>query len=131
MKQTVLTQEQMETLVIEAEYDPKRLAQLAGISVRQLQRIFRLRYGQSPQKWLDRQRIQAAERLLRQGKSVKFIAMELGYKQASHFCRQFKLFKGLRPSQFAMLTVAPERINPQITYAAARHYNPQAQPRTG
>jgi AraC-like DNA-binding protein len=29
------------------------------------------------------------------------VALELGFKQPSHFCRQFKSFNHLTPSQFA------------------------------
>ena len=43
----------------------------------------------------------AARQLLLSGQQVKAVAFELGFKQPSHFCRQFKSFNNLTPSQFA------------------------------
>jgi transcriptional regulator GlxA family with amidase domain len=81
-------------------YNARKLADLCSISVRQLEREFHKTFGNSPQKWLDEQRIRAAERLLLKGTAVKNVAFELGYKQCSHFCRRFKEQNFLTPSQF-------------------------------
>jgi len=55
---------------------------------------------QGPQRWLNDLRQQKALELLTGGQSIKQVAYSLGYKQSSHFTRQFKQFHGLAPSEF-------------------------------
>jgi AraC-like DNA-binding protein len=38
--------------------------------------------------------------MLLSGLPVKTVAAELGFKQVSHFCRQFKSLNDVTPSQF-------------------------------
>jgi AraC-like DNA-binding protein len=90
-----------EQLAAAANYDARELAKLRRLSIRQLQRDFRQNFGRTPQDWLNEQRIKAAQRLLLSGQPVKVVALELGFKQLSHFCRQFKIQQNLTPSQFA------------------------------
>jgi len=92
--------ERWEQLAGTARYDAKELAKLSNLSVRQLQRDFRQNLERSPQDWLNEQRVKAARQLLLSGQPVKAVAFELGFKQPSHFCRQFKSFNNLTPSQF-------------------------------
>ena len=92
--------ERWEQLAGTARYDAKELAKLCNLSVRQLERDFRHNLERSPQNWLNEQRIKAAQQLLLSGQPVKVVAFELGFKQSSHFCRQFKLQNHLTPSQF-------------------------------
>jgi transcriptional regulator GlxA family with amidase domain len=93
--------ERWEDLAGIARYDAKELAKLCNLSVRQLERDFRRYMGRPPQDWLNEQRIKAAQQLLLSDLPVKAVALELGFKQVSHFCRQFKSFNHLTPSQFA------------------------------
>src|SRR5690348_11046170 len=95
--------EQWEQLAADANYDAKELAKLCQLSVRQLERNFRCYLDRSPQNWLNEQRIKTAGRRLLMGQPVKVVASELGFKQVSHFCRQFKSQVHLTPSQFATL----------------------------
>ena len=90
-----------EQLAGTARYDAKDLAKLCNLSVRQLERDFRRGLERSPQDWLNEQRIKASQQLLLSGQPVKVVALELGFKQLSHFCRQFKTQQNLTPSQFA------------------------------
>jgi len=92
--------ERWEQLAGTARYDAKEFAKLSNLSVRQLQRDFRQNLERSPQDWLNEQRVKAARQLLLSGQPVKAVAFELGFKQPSHFCRQFKSFNNLTPSQF-------------------------------
>lgn len=92
--------EPWEKLAVTARYDARELARLCALSSRQLQRNFSRDLNRSPQDWLNEQRIDAARRLLLSGGPVKRVAFELGYKQVSHFCRQFKLYNNMTPSQF-------------------------------
>ena len=92
--------EPWEKLAVTARYDARELARLCALSTRQLQRYFSRRLQCSPQAWLNEQRIGAARQLLLSGGPVKRVAFELGFKQVSHFCRQFKFYNHMTPSQF-------------------------------
>jgi AraC-like DNA-binding protein len=82
-------------LARKARFRKRKLAQLAGMSLSTLERRLRREFDTTPQAWLDALRLKEAEKLLRAGKPVKAVAYELFYKQASHFCRQFKQSHGL------------------------------------
>jgi AraC-like DNA-binding protein len=90
-----------EELARVAHYDANELAKLCEISARQLQRYFRGHFHRAPQHWLNERRLLAARSLLLTGDSVKKVALDLGFKQTSHFCRQFKSRNKMTPSQFA------------------------------
>lgn len=90
--------EQWEALAREVMYSAQRLASRLEMSPRNLQRLFKSRFRETPQKWLDRCRLQEAKRLLRASKSVKEVAFELGFARQSHFCRKFKAQFGYTPS---------------------------------
>jgi DNA-binding NarL/FixJ family response regulator len=95
-----LSQRKWKQLAGAAGYDSKKLATLCNLSARQLQRDFHDNFGRSPQDYLNEERIKAAQQLLLSGHSVKAVAFELGFKQTSHFCRQFKLQINLTPLQY-------------------------------
>ena len=80
-------------------YKSRDLARVTGISVRQLERYFHEDFGITPQVWLNEQRMIAARHLLRESESVKAVAIDLGFKQVSHFCREFKRYHGIKPSE--------------------------------
>lgn len=105
MAKKAITREQWETLAAASHYKAWELARLCNVSLRQLQREFRRQTGSSPQSWLDDRRIIASERLLLEGHPIKAVAFDLGYKQPSHFCRQFKERRQLTPSEFIALLV--------------------------
>jgi transcriptional regulator GlxA family with amidase domain len=86
----------------ECEYHAKGLARIQGISLRQLERDFRHFFDMSPQRWLDLERLKVAKQLLASGHAVKVVAVDLGYRHASHFCRHFKMLTGDTPVQFAV-----------------------------
>ena len=91
----VLSHEQQKAFGKMASYDANAIALFLGVSSRQLQRMFHRNFGSPPQHWLNRQRISAAKQLLLSEHSIKEVAFELGFKQISHFCRQFKQYAGL------------------------------------
>jgi AraC-like DNA-binding protein len=76
------------------------LARELDVSRRQLQRYTRAVFHCSPQKWLNEQRLILAGERLKGLRSVKVVAYELGYKQLSHFSRQFKHFHHVAPTAF-------------------------------
>jgi AraC-like DNA-binding protein len=81
-------------------YRAWRLAGHLGISRRQLTRYTRSVFGRSPQDWLNAERLNDAPERLKTVRSVKTVAFELGFKQRSHFSREFKLTHGVSPTSF-------------------------------
>jgi len=88
-----------EGLAEEASYNAKKLAARCGVSRRQLERFMPQATGKTPQQWLNDLRQQKAFELIASGQSVKEVSIRLGYKQASHFSRDFKRFHGVPPSE--------------------------------
>jgi AraC-like DNA-binding protein len=105
MERLVLAGRHWEELAEAAHYNARKLAELCGVSVRHLQRHFRRTYQRSPQSWLNERRLVAAEKLLLKGEQVKKVALDLGFKQTSHFCRQFKSHNKMTPSEFTFMQV--------------------------
>ena len=73
-----------------------------GVCPRQLGRYTHATFGNSPQEWLDEQRLIMAVAMLRKNIAVKEVALTLGFKQTSHFSREFKLRYGLSPTAFLL-----------------------------
>jgi AraC-like DNA-binding protein len=88
------------SLAAQASYEPGRLAQMAEISLRQLERYFAKDFMATPKAWLREQRMQSACTLLSEVQSVKDAAYTLCFRHPSHFCREFKRYYGITPSQF-------------------------------
>lgn len=120
MSRILVTSEHFAALARRVSFDPDGFASRLGISRRHLRRLFQANFAQSPKEWLDEQRIAAACEMLLEGHNIKFIAIELGFKQSSHFCRQFRCYKGLKPSQFATLAVAYAQCPREITNVLGR-----------
>ena len=87
-------------LARECLYDERLVARRCTVSVRQLQRYFLEDLGRTPKSWLNEQRMIAARNLLFEGLAVKMVASQLGFKQTSHFCREFKRSYRMTPSQY-------------------------------
>lgn len=107
----MVTEQELERLAAEVRYNVKALAAALNISTRQLQREMQRRFGGPPQAWLKQRRIEAAGQLLLSKRSVKMVAGELGFKQSSHFCRQFKVFTLMTPSEFVRLRTQPSHVD--------------------
>ena len=86
-----------EALAKQARYRPQELAELCGVSMRTMQRYFRARYNQTVTDWLREVRLSEAMTYLKGCDSVKQVAFDLGYKQPSHFTRDFKKRFGVPP----------------------------------
>ena len=87
-----------EPLVVQAAYSGPTLARQCRISLRHLQRHIRAKHGMALGSWLHRFRMKHAYAKLAEGGSVKVVAIELAYKQVSHFSRHFKAQYGFSPS---------------------------------
>lgn len=76
-----------------------QLARMLGIHHRTLQRRLLSETGTTPTDFLRRYRLERARRLLRSGRAVTEVAMEVGYKTTAHFSTRFKSVFGTSPSQ--------------------------------
>jgi AraC-like DNA-binding protein len=77
------------------------LAEIAGVSLRTLQRVFRERFDTTPMSWLMEARLLEAARVIRAGDDpVTKIAYRVGFKDPSHFTRRFKARFGVSPNEY-------------------------------
>lgn len=100
-----LNLEAIRALSSECEYSSTALARRMGISVRQLQRMFKQHLRCSPRTWLREERLQRARQMLRDSASVKEVALTLSFRQASQFCRDFRSRFGYTPTDVRNATV--------------------------
>ncbi|AHF05476.1 hypothetical protein MARPU_08325 [Marichromatium purpuratum 984] len=93
-----------ERLLAEEGADGPNVAEIAasvGLSVSQLNRLYRARHGRSPKQAQIAERLARATRLLREtDHSVATIAHLLGYRNPSSFCSLFKEHLGMTPSDY-------------------------------
>ena len=76
------------------------LAELCGLSVRQLTRAFRVSRGCSIGEYVARRQIDQAKRLLVAGTSIKSISYYLGFSSPSKFSTAFRRHTGQTPRDF-------------------------------
>ncbi|WIH03752.1 AraC family transcriptional regulator [Xanthomonas translucens pv. graminis] len=76
------------------------LADLAELSVAQLERHFRRVFQLTPQQLLTKMRIEAAMRLLHGEDSIASIGQACGFADQSAFARQFKATVGMTPRDY-------------------------------
>lgn len=79
----------------------EEVARMCGQSVRQLQRRFRTAFGISPQEFLLKTRVLAAQRLLEStSRNASEIAKLCGFVDASSFAQHFRKRIGMTPSEY-------------------------------
>lgn len=84
---------------IEAPVSCAALAQQAGVSVRQLERLFAKYLGHSPNRHYLMIRLRHARHLLQQtGMPILSVALACGFVSASHFTKSYNEFFGRTPS---------------------------------
>lgn len=77
------------------------LAQQAGFSSYHFARLFRQTMGESPHQFVLRQRVERAQRLLKEtDEPLAHIALESGFANQSHLTRIFKRHLGLTPRAY-------------------------------
>jgi AraC-like DNA-binding protein len=82
------------------------LAELADLSIAQLERHFRRVFQLTPQQVLTKLRIEAAMRLLQTDDTVASIGAACGFVDQSAFARQFKATVGMTPRAYRLLAKA-------------------------
>ena len=79
----------------------KDLCALTGVSPQHLCRLFRSALNTRPMEYVAKRRIQAAkELLLSTGDPVERIAESVGFGSSVYFCKLFRRYEGMTPTQF-------------------------------
>lgn len=76
------------------------LADMAGLSISQLDRQFKIIFQMTPQQYVQKKRLEHAIKLLEMNISITEIANQCGYTDHSAFSRKFKELTSLSPSKF-------------------------------
>lgn len=98
---------------IESPLPLAKIADLVGLSPRQLQRLFMSALGRTPEQLFIDIRLQAATDLLTHtDDSVGDVALQCGFGNQSHFARSYLAAYGLRPSDVRHATRAPGGTGP-------------------
>lgn len=78
-------------------------AYLMGQSESTFRRVFKLKYGIAPKKWIIQKRMEKGQLLLKnKDYTVQQIAIAVGYDNTSHFIKAFKKYYGYTPRQIEM-----------------------------
>lgn len=71
------------------------------VSPSHLTRLFRAQFGKAPYAWLRQIRMERAAELISSGSTpVAAVATQVGYRNASHFVRDFRAYHGVTPGRF-------------------------------
>jgi len=82
------------------ELQSSALAKEAGVSVRQLERRFKIVFSKSPREYIIEKRLEEARRrLLKSRDKITTIAMECGFFDHSHFTNAYRRYFGLTPKE--------------------------------
>lgn len=91
----------------------RNLAEKSGVSVAQLERLFKRVFQITPQQMLTKLRIEAAMRLLHGNDSIARIGQTCGFSDQSAFARQFKSTVGMTPRDYrAMVQSGATNVTP-------------------
>ncbi len=83
------------------EITMEQLCDVAGVSKQHLCRLFRSTLNSRPMEYTAKRRIQAAKELLTDTNlSVEEIAEQTGFCTGSYFCKLFRRYEGMTPTQF-------------------------------
>ncbi len=79
----------------------EHLCEVSGMSKQYLCRLFRTTLGTRPMEYIAKRRIQAAKELLTGTKmSIEEIVEQTGFCDSSYFCKFFRRYEGITPTQF-------------------------------
>ena len=82
----------------------EEIARHVGVGVERFRKGFREQVGLPPAEYLRMRRMNAAQSMLADGhRTVREVALALGFPDAFSFSRQFKQAVGVSPSRFRML----------------------------
>lgn len=87
-------------LAVECRFRVDLMCGELGVSERHLHRVFSDSVGLAPKDWLRRERMVSARYRLREGGSIKEVALDLGFAHPKDFTREFRVCYGLPPSAY-------------------------------
>ena len=76
------------------------LAEVAGLSMYRLARMFRAEVGIPPYAYQLQLRVAEAKRLLASGRSISRTALDCGFYDQAHLTYQFKRYVGVTPGAY-------------------------------
>jgi AraC-like DNA-binding protein len=97
-----LSVEEWESLARVANFRPAKMAALLNVTPKQLQRRFKLRFGETPEIWARRLRCRFARERIESGSNNKTVVSELKFTDQAHLCHEFHHFYGASPQSFAL-----------------------------
>ena len=100
-----IKESEWENLAQKSNYSSQTVAEIIGISSRQLQRLVRDKFGTTPSEWLNDLRLRDAAQRLNQGEMITTVALELGFSQIPNFSRAFRKKFHLSPSCYQAETI--------------------------
>ena len=113
---------------IETPLSCTRLADEAGVSPRQLERLFAKYLGHSPTRHYLTVRLDRARFLLQQtSHPILSVAMACGFVSASHFSKSYNEHFGHTPSTERRVGLRDAKAQPQSTQSKARARKPMPQ----
>jgi transcriptional regulator GlxA family with amidase domain len=99
----------------------REMATIVNLSPGRLAHLFKSEVGVSPQRYVNKVRLEKARELLASGMlSVKEIAAEIGFPNVSTLCRSFRVCYGTTPREYRNihlrmdLSIAPSTAYPQM-----------------
>ncbi|MCF8481486.1 MAG: AraC family transcriptional regulator [Rhodospirillum sp.] len=84
--------------------DPLRLEEIravSGLSLSHFVRAFKRRYGLTPHAYQLNRRVQKGQELLRRGRPIAEVALDVGFADQAHFQRIFKRLLAVTPGRYA------------------------------
>src|SRR5215510_13819331 len=98
---------------IEEELNLKEMAQSVGLSTAHFSQMFRKSTGESPHRFVLRQRIERGQEMLRTAEwRILDVAIACGFKTQQHFARVFRKFCGASPTEYRQ-----EFVEARVCYA--------------
>jgi AraC family transcriptional regulator, transcriptional activator of pobA len=102
--ESLINHSHMHGTTLEERTGIEDIARELGISLSYCNRVFRKTYQMSPRQYLSALMLQKAKHLLGQKDlSINHVAELLGYRELSHFSRQFKRWTGMPPAAYKQL----------------------------
>lgn len=103
------------------DWSLEKLAAVSGMSRARFAAKFRETVGMTPGSYLSAWRLGVAKSLLRQGKSVQWVADAIGYSNASALSRAFRVHTGLTPMEWIkQYRAARETLESNQTFAGVQ-----------
>ncbi|WP_413203807.1 helix-turn-helix domain-containing protein [Rhodospirillum sp. A1_3_36] len=91
-------------LIADRYRDPLRLEEIraeSGLSLSHFVRAFKRRYGLTPHAYQLNRRVQKGQELLRRGRPIAEVALDMGFADQAHFQRVFKRLLAVTPGRYA------------------------------